>query len=68
MSQHEYLLTTGRMGELGRFRSSSELARGGRAVVRTSRGLEVGASRYLTKSSFHDNTFLRAVTDLIGEA
>ena len=32
------------------------------------RGLEVGASYYLTKSSFHDNTFLQAVTDLIGEA
>ena len=32
------------------------------------RGLELGASYYLTKSSFHDNTFLRAVTDLIGEA
>jgi two-component system sensor histidine kinase and response regulator WspE len=32
------------------------------------RGLEVGANYYLTKSSFHDNTFLRAVTDLIGEA
>lgn len=32
------------------------------------RGLEVGANYYLTKSSFHDDTFLRAVTDLIGEA
>jgi two-component system sensor histidine kinase and response regulator WspE len=32
------------------------------------RGLEVGASYYLTKSSFHDDTFLRVVTDLIGEA
>jgi two-component system, chemotaxis family, sensor histidine kinase and response regulator WspE len=32
------------------------------------RGLEVGASAYLTKSSFHDNTFLRSVADLIGEA
>jgi two-component system sensor histidine kinase and response regulator WspE len=32
------------------------------------RGLEAGASYYLTKSSFHDNTFLQAVTDLIGEA
>ena len=31
------------------------------------RGLEVGANYYLTKSSFHDNTFLEAVTDLIGE-
>jgi two-component system sensor histidine kinase and response regulator WspE len=31
------------------------------------RGLEVGASHYLTKGSFHDNTFLQAVTDLIGE-
>ncbi len=31
------------------------------------RGLEVGANYYLTKSSFHDNTFLQAVADLIGE-
>ncbi|MBY0589126.1 hybrid sensor histidine kinase/response regulator [bacterium] len=31
------------------------------------RGLEVGANAYLTKSSFHDNTFLQTVTDLIGE-
>jgi two-component system sensor histidine kinase and response regulator WspE len=30
-------------------------------------GLELGASYYLTKSSFHDNTFLQAVADLIGE-
>jgi two-component system sensor histidine kinase and response regulator WspE len=32
------------------------------------RGLDLGANQYLTKSSFHDNTFLRAVADLIGEA
>jgi two-component system sensor histidine kinase and response regulator WspE len=32
------------------------------------RGLEVGANCYLTKSSFHDNTFLQSVADLIGEA
>jgi two-component system sensor histidine kinase and response regulator WspE len=32
------------------------------------RGLEVGANSYLTKTSFHNNTFLQAVTDLIGEA
>jgi two-component system sensor histidine kinase and response regulator WspE len=32
------------------------------------RGLDLGANFYLTKSSFHDNTFLRAVADLIGEA
>src|SRR5262249_55535912 len=32
------------------------------------RGLEVGANYYLTKSSFHDNTFLQAVTDLIGSS
>ncbi|HEV3165464.1 MAG TPA: hybrid sensor histidine kinase/response regulator [Isosphaeraceae bacterium] len=31
------------------------------------RGLEVGANYYLTKSSFHDHTFLQAVTDLVGE-
>ena len=31
-------------------------------------GLEVGANFYLTKSSFHDNTFVQAVRDLIGEA
>jgi two-component system sensor histidine kinase and response regulator WspE len=30
------------------------------------RGLEVGANHYLTKGSFHDNTFLQAVADLIG--
>jgi two-component system sensor histidine kinase and response regulator WspE len=32
------------------------------------RGLEVGASCYLSKSSFHDDTLARAVSDLIGEA
>ncbi|WP_370587921.1 response regulator [Trichocoleus sp. FACHB-591] len=32
------------------------------------RGLEVGADYYLTKSSFHDDTLLKAVRDLIGEA
>ncbi len=32
------------------------------------RGLEVGANYYLTKSSFHDDTFLQAVRDCIGEA
>jgi two-component system sensor histidine kinase and response regulator WspE len=32
------------------------------------RGLEAGANRYLTKSSFHDDSFLQAVADLIGEA
>jgi two-component system sensor histidine kinase and response regulator WspE len=32
------------------------------------RGLEVGANRYLTKSSFHDNRFIEAVEDLIGTA
>ena len=32
------------------------------------RGLEVGANAYLTKSSFHDNTFLQTVSDLIGES
>ncbi|MEH1778827.1 MAG: hybrid sensor histidine kinase/response regulator [Nostoc sp.] len=31
-------------------------------------GLEAGADYYLTKSSFHDNTLLKAVIDLIGEA
>jgi two-component system sensor histidine kinase and response regulator WspE len=31
------------------------------------RGLEAGANSYLTKGSFHDNTFLRVVADLIGE-
>ncbi len=30
------------------------------------RGLQAGANAYLTKSSFHDNTFLRTVKDLIG--
>jgi two-component system sensor histidine kinase and response regulator WspE len=31
------------------------------------RGLDAGADGYLTKGSFHDRTFLDAVTDLIGE-
>ena len=29
-------------------------------------GLDAGADYYLTKSSFHDDTLLRAVVDLIG--
>jgi two-component system sensor histidine kinase and response regulator WspE len=32
------------------------------------RGLETGANYYFTKSSFHDETLLQAVVDLIGEA
>jgi two-component system sensor histidine kinase and response regulator WspE len=31
-------------------------------------GLEAGANYYLTKSSFHDRTLLKAVIDVIGEA
>ncbi|MBK1987934.1 hybrid sensor histidine kinase/response regulator [Sphaerospermopsis aphanizomenoides BCCUSP55] len=31
-------------------------------------GLEAGANYYLTKSSFHDSTLLKAVIDVIGEA
>jgi two-component system sensor histidine kinase and response regulator WspE len=31
-------------------------------------GLEAGADRYIPKSSFQDDTFLRTVIDLIGEA
>jgi len=31
------------------------------------RGLEAGANRYLTKTSFHDQTFLHTIIDLIGE-
>ncbi|HEX7776177.1 MAG TPA: response regulator, partial [Parvibaculum sp.] len=31
------------------------------------RGLEAGADYYLAKSSFHDDTLLQAVADLIGE-
>ena len=31
------------------------------------RGLDAGANYYLTKSSFHDQTFLTTVADLIGE-
>jgi len=31
------------------------------------RGLEAGANRYLTKTSFHDETFLQTIVDLIGE-
>jgi two-component system sensor histidine kinase and response regulator WspE len=32
------------------------------------RGLDAGAAYYLTKGSFHDDTLLQAVVDLIGEA
>jgi two-component system, chemotaxis family, sensor histidine kinase and response regulator WspE len=32
------------------------------------KGLDAGANSYLTKSSFHDQTFLTTVADLIGEA
>ena len=32
------------------------------------RGLEAGADYYVTKGSFHDETLLQAVVDLIGEA
>jgi two-component system sensor histidine kinase and response regulator WspE len=31
------------------------------------KGLDAGANFYLTKSSFHDQTFLRTIADLIGE-
>ncbi len=31
-------------------------------------GMEVGADYYLTKSSFHDETLIQVVKDLIGEA
>jgi two-component system sensor histidine kinase and response regulator WspE len=31
------------------------------------KGLDVGANYYLTKSSFHDDTFIKAVMDLIGK-
>jgi len=31
------------------------------------RGLEAGANYYLTKSAFHDETFVKAIVDLIGE-
>jgi two-component system sensor histidine kinase and response regulator WspE len=31
------------------------------------RGLAAGADYYLTKGSFHDETLLRAVEDLVGE-
>ena len=32
------------------------------------RGLDAGANYYLTKSSFHDDSMIEAVKDLIGEA
>jgi two-component system sensor histidine kinase and response regulator WspE len=32
------------------------------------RGLDAGANCYLTKSSFHDQTFLASIHDLIGDA
>jgi two-component system sensor histidine kinase and response regulator WspE len=31
-------------------------------------GMEAGANYYLTKSSFHDESLVSAVRDLIGEA
>jgi two-component system, chemotaxis family, sensor histidine kinase and response regulator WspE len=31
-------------------------------------GLEAGANHYLTKSSFHDDTMIQAVRELIGDA
>ncbi len=31
------------------------------------KGLEVGADYYLTKGSFHDESFISAVNDLVGE-
>ncbi len=44
MEELEYLLSYGLLGEFGRFRASRPLPcrRGDRAVIRTSRGLEVG--------------------------
>jgi two-component system sensor histidine kinase and response regulator WspE len=30
------------------------------------RGMEAGADYYLTKASFHDDTLIKAVVDLIG--
>ena len=30
-------------------------------------GLEAGANYYLTKSSFYDESFIKAISDLIGE-
>jgi two-component system sensor histidine kinase and response regulator WspE len=32
------------------------------------KGMEAGANYYLTKSSFHDESLVNAVRDLIGEA
>jgi two-component system sensor histidine kinase and response regulator WspE len=32
------------------------------------RGLDAGAAYYLTKGSFHDDTLIQAVVDLIGDA
>ena len=32
------------------------------------RGLEAGANHYLAKSSFHDDTLIQAVRELIGDA
>jgi two-component system sensor histidine kinase and response regulator WspE len=31
------------------------------------RGLDAGADYYLTKSSFHDETLIEAVEDLVGK-
>ncbi len=58
MNDLEYLLSYGRLGDFGRFRSGKPLAcrRGDRAVVRTHRGLEVG--EVLRESAPAHATFL----------
>ena len=67
-----------RMDGIELVRTSSRTPGSGRSPWSSSRtrtarrtgcaGLDAGANCYLTKSSFHDQTFLDTVVDLIGEA
>jgi len=58
MDDLEYLVSYGRLGDFGRFRSAKPLAcrRGDRAVVRTHRGMEVG--EVLREATPHHAAFL----------
>lgn len=62
-----YLVRVGRMGAIGRFQSveSTTLARGGRVIVRTKRGLEAGEVLAPATSQIEDmcdGPLLRAMT------
>src|SRR5436190_10117269 len=69
---HEYLLAYGVLGDFGRFHSPRPLdcARGDRAVIRTARGLEIGAVlREATPRHAHflPNTTVGALVRLAAE-